>query len=116
MLVEQDFSAAAAKMLLEQQIAARAASICCSSNNLLLEQHFFSAAAEVKVSTPLVRHRDRLECNALKRGNNSTAGTTACLKLYTVQLTQNKHIPRSAEFDAILCLQSRLGINHLVAE
>ena len=28
----------------------------------------------------------------------------------TVQLTQNKHIPRSAEFDAILCSRSRLGI------
>ncbi|KAH3791812.1 hypothetical protein DPMN_145302 [Dreissena polymorpha] len=50
-------------MLLEQQIAARAASRCCTSSNLLLEQHFnaaraafFSAAAEVKVSTLLVRH------------------------------------------------------------
>ncbi|KAH3831540.1 hypothetical protein DPMN_104810 [Dreissena polymorpha] len=66
MLVEQDFSAAAEKMLLEQQIAARAASRCCPSSNLLLEQHLnaaqaacFSAAAEVKVSTLLVRHRIR---------------------------------------------------------
>ncbi|KAH3810810.1 hypothetical protein DPMN_139208 [Dreissena polymorpha] len=64
MLVEQDFSAAAENMLLEQQIAARAASRFCSSSNLLLEQllnaaraAFFSAAAKVKVSTPLVRHK-----------------------------------------------------------
>ncbi|KAH3819707.1 hypothetical protein DPMN_121450 [Dreissena polymorpha] len=57
-------------MLFEQQIAAGAASICCSSSNLLLEQYLnaaraaiFSAAAEVKVSTPLVRHTLMLAVN-----------------------------------------------------
>ncbi|KAH3702101.1 hypothetical protein DPMN_077103 [Dreissena polymorpha] len=34
----------------------------------------------------------------------------------TVQLTQKKHIPRSAESAAILCSRSRLGIDYLVAE
>ncbi|KAH3769976.1 hypothetical protein DPMN_171255 [Dreissena polymorpha] len=73
MLLEQHIAARAGILLLEQHLnAARAAFKCCSTSKLLLEQQyaaraaFFSARAEVKVSTPLVRHtrRDHLRDNS----------------------------------------------------
>ncbi|KAH3865206.1 hypothetical protein DPMN_028245 [Dreissena polymorpha] len=63
MLLEQHIAARAGILLLEQHLNAARPVNCCSSSNMLLEQHlnaaraaFFSARAEVKVSTPLVRH------------------------------------------------------------
>ncbi|KAH3689156.1 hypothetical protein DPMN_191643 [Dreissena polymorpha] len=43
-------------------------------------------------------------------------GKQVFVNVREVQLTQNKHIPRSVESDAILCSRSRLGIDYLVAE
>ncbi|KAH3850342.1 hypothetical protein DPMN_092751 [Dreissena polymorpha] len=67
MLLEQHIAARAGILLLEQHLNAARPVNCCSSSNMLLEQHlnaaraaFFSARAEVKVSTPLVRHRNTL--------------------------------------------------------
>ncbi|KAH3897486.1 hypothetical protein DPMN_021674 [Dreissena polymorpha] len=66
MLLEQHIAARAGILLLEQHLNAARPVNCCSSSNMLLEQHlnaaraaFFAARAEVKVSTPLVRHSNR---------------------------------------------------------
>ncbi|KAH3845811.1 hypothetical protein DPMN_088100 [Dreissena polymorpha] len=63
MLLEQHIAARAGILLLEQHLNAARPVNFCSSSNMLPEQHlnaaraaFFSARAEVKVSTPLVRH------------------------------------------------------------